>query len=215
MAAIKMPTISSNELLPLVPPNEQLSAGGGQVAPHDHDLLLAAWPAILDIESRQGHLIQRPGFLPPVVKIIDYDLALLVFAEWWLELVKNGNGDRPIIDLNHFAPRVRNHPAKRCLMSLRGVAWDDQSPRPLRAEWPDDVEDGLRWVTSRFRHHHRSGFVYLPQETGDNGRRAYLPSITRAGLARAVWLATDALPPDIAPEIPALATALKLRMPTS
>lgn len=208
-------TISTNEVLPLVPPTSQVTTGGHQVAPHDLDVLRGGWPALLELVELQAHVVQIPSFVPPKGRIIDYDLALLAFAERWMEEIAGGDSDRPYIDLRTFAYRVRKHPAKQCLMTLRGAILDARSkPHPLRDDWPEDDGDGLRWVLSRFRHHHRVGLVYMPEETDGDGRRLYVPSLSRAGLARALWISTAVLPAGVAPALTAIVSGIGLPLPT-
>ena len=198
LAEVITPTIATNEVLPLALPNAQFTINGTRAAPHDLDLLRGSWPSIIDLVSLQGHLIQIPDYVPPAGRILDYDLALLVFAEWWLlQVLASDHAGHPQLDIRGFAPLVRHHPAKSCLMSLRGVPLGPTTkPHPLRAEWPDDTPDGLRWVTSRFRHLHKAGFVYMPYGIGDDGRRVYQPGLAKAGMARAYWIATEVLPAD-------------------
>ncbi len=214
LSEIITPT-KSGEVLPLIPPSYQLADGGTLAAPHDLDLLRAAWPAIIQLINKQGHLVQIEGFNPPAGRIIDHDLALLVYVEHWLNMVSSDQSRRPIIDIRNLAQFVRVHPAKNNLMTFRGVPWGLVSkPHPMRAEWPEDTGNGLRWTTSRFRDLHKSGFVYMPLEFGDDGLRIYHSGLAKAGLARACWLASSALPHGVAPVIPEALHRFGLTLPT-
>lgn len=186
-------TIISNEVLPLALPAPRHLPGGQQIVPYDRDLLRAAWPEVWKLIEAQGHPVNHEGFVPPRGRIIDYDLALIAFAELWVGAIVAGDGSRP--QVSGLMGYVRSHAAKEHLMNMRGELWDSvHGKTPVRPDWPNGP-DGERWVKSRFMHMARAGSVLMSPDAHDGlGRRVYDPDLTKVGLARAVWAAATVLP---------------------